>query len=194
MPNWCHNTLTVKSDDPADLARFVEAVKEHVDDDTLRKEYDSTFFIGDEKPTFADWVVTRRESRQPLSFETLVPCGTGDDWYESHLTKWGTKWDANFDGAVVALGGPEMDVDLTTKANGAVETPTVVVYKFDTAWSPPLPFVQSASELYPEIEFTLRWAEVGNEAAAQHRFVAGLEVEQEDLAVEDVLAPEEMWF
>lgn len=117
-----------------------------------------------------------------------------EGWYKWRVAAWGTKWDASFSGPFLALGGEEMDVDASVEAQGATLTPTVAVYKFDTAWAPPAPFVQSASEQFPDLEFTLRYGEPGEGYAGQLICLSGLTIEDEELTVEDVLAPEEMWF
>lgn len=117
-----------------------------------------------------------------------------EGWYTWRTAYWGTKWDASFGEPFMALGADDADVDVTTSALGETLTPTVAVYKFDTAWAPPVPFVESASELYPELEFVLRYGEPGNGIAGSVRVVGGVIVEDEELEVEDVLAPEEMWF
>lgn len=118
-----------------------------------------------------------------------------EGWYEWRLRHWGTKWDAAFGhGPMIAIGSHEMNVDATVEAQGATITPTVAVFKFDTAWSPPSPVVETASERFPELEFVLRYGEPGGGYAGEERYVAGVCVESEDLEVEEVLAPEEMWF
>lgn len=117
-----------------------------------------------------------------------------EGWYSWRLRAWGTKWDASFGEPFLALGSDEASVDETTAALGGTVTPTVAVYKFDTAWSPPTGFVESASEQFPELEFGLRFGEPGNGFAGIIRWLAGLTLEEEELAIEDVLAPEEMWF
>jgi len=118
-----------------------------------------------------------------------------EGWYEWRTSNWGSKWDASFDGPFMALSaGDETDLDASVETQGATVTPTVAVYKFDTAWSPPGPFVLTASERFPELEFVLRYGEPGNGYAGQIKCVAGVTVEDEELEVEDVLAPEEMWF
>lgn len=117
-----------------------------------------------------------------------------EGWYEWRLRHWGTKWDANFSGPALALGGPEMDVEVSTDAQGATLTPTVAIYKFDTAWSWPSPVIEAASEQFPELEFSLRYGEVGHGYAGEERYVAGVLIDSEELEIEDVLAPEEQWF
>lgn len=243
IPNWCHCTLTVQAEEPAELTKFVEAVLEPVDDESLRREYEEAFFT-DERPTFEQYAEKRRAERQPLSFSSLVPfneeewpseiatcylcsgtgerpggreqfgdewyagcngcngCnGTGESvvtggegWYRHHITKWGTKWDANFGGPHLALMSEEADLDASVEAQGVVQTPTTAIYKFDTAWSPPGAFVETASEMFPELEFTLQYGEPGVGFAGRARYVAGVCVEEEELEVDDVLAPEEQWY
>ena len=36
-----------------------------------------------------------------------------------------------------------------------------VVFHFDTAWSPPMPVIKRAAELYPALRFELRYFECG---------------------------------
>lgn len=119
-----------------------------------------------------------------------------EGWYTWRLSAWGTKWDASFskDGVMFAVGAEGMDPEITQKARGATITPTVAIYKFDTPWSPPSPVIETASDKFPELEFTLQFAEIGNGYAGREKYVAGLLIESEELEVEDVLAPEEMWF
>ena len=117
-----------------------------------------------------------------------------EGWYTWRVRNWGTKWDASFGEPFLALGASDADVDETTAALGGTITPTVAVYKFDTAWAPPALFVESASEQFPELEFELRFGEPGEGYAGSLRLVGGVLVEEQELEVEDVLAPEEMWF
>ena len=244
MPNWCHDTVIVQGDDPADIARFVEAVKEPIDESYLREKYDSTFFVGDEKISFEEYVKTVEERRIPFSFQAIDPyvpeewpdetetcrqCdGTGerpggreefgDEWYESnngcngchgsgtarkiggdgwylhHSTRWGTKWDASFDEPHVALGVKGMDVEACVAAKGVTESPTMVVYKFDTAWSPPSAAIRTASEQHPNLELVLRFGEPGGGFAGEEKYVAGVLVGGQELDIDDVLMPEERWF
>jgi hypothetical protein len=116
-------------------------------------------------------------------------------WYTWRIENWGTKWDAHFgDPFLVIRTEGSTDVEKCVEAKGATITPTVAIYKFDTAWSPPIPVVEAASERYPELEFTLTFGEPGAGYAGRVLCLAGLCVEDEELELEDVLAPEEMWF
>lgn len=121
--------------------------------------------------------------------------GTYEGWYSWRLENWGTKWDASFDGPFMALmTHDDADLDVSVETQGATVTPTVAVYKFDTAWGPPVPFVGGASERFKELEFVLRFGEPGNGFAGEVKYVAGVCMHDEELEVEEVLAPEEMWF
>lgn len=116
----------------------------------------------------------------------------GDGWYYWRLQHWGTKWNASFDGPGVAIGGEEMDISAT---GTVIVTADVVSYSFLTAWSPPYAVVEAAAERWPNLEFVLRWAEPGCGDAGETTWAGGIETDDEDdLAVEDVLADEEMWF
>lgn len=59
-----------------------------------------------------------------------------DNWYDWHCESWGTKWDAR----AVEL--------ITNKKNK-------LVYRFDTAWAPPIPWLQVVSKKFPSLEFVL---------------------------------------
>jgi hypothetical protein len=134
---------------------------------------------------------------RPLTFAAHVPEPAEHesyDWYSWRCDEWGTKWDASFGGPFVAFGAPEMDIDKSTAWQGVRRIGDELVYKFDTAWSPPMPWLVKASEQEPELAFVIRFAEVGNDYAGEIKVVQGLVIEEQGLEVEDVLEPEEMWF
>lgn len=115
-------------------------------------------------------------------------------WYEWRLQNWGCKWDASFDGPFMAMGAEGADPEACADAMGSVLTPTAAVYKFDTPWSPPVPFICWATVDFPELHFSLQFGEPGNGFAGIVEYKAGQLLREEELEVEDVLAPEEMWF
>ncbi len=67
----------------------------------------------------------------------------GYEWCRKH---WGTKWNA-------------CRVETGTLTNCG-EDGTVEMH-FSTAWSPPLPVIRKASEMFPELDFELRYFERG---------------------------------
>jgi hypothetical protein len=174
MPNWCHNVLTVRGE-----PETVKAYADHI-----------------------------RTDEQPLSFHADVPMpddpepddptfGPGSifdgGWYGWALQHWGTKWDASFSAPFVAIGSEDADVELSVETNGAQQADGTVIYKFDTAWSPPVPWLIRTSELHPELEFKLTFGEAGNGYAGLVTAQAG-EHEEQEMPIEAVLNPEEMWF
>lgn len=93
------------------------------------------------------------EGESPFDFERFVPrperYRSGDlDDFDWCIENWGTKWNAFH----VSRGDPEP---------GLTDDTIEVVYNLDTAWSPPLPVIQKASELFPLLSFELRYFECG---------------------------------
>lgn len=82
-----------------------------------------------------------------LSFEAFISCPNSDtddgwnviDWRIAH---WGTKWDALYTTLVV-------------------DTPDQLVYRFDTAWSPPERWLSEMEKQYPRLVFEHLYAEPG---------------------------------
>ncbi len=105
-----------------------------------------------------------RNSRNPdpLNFHSLFPIPdeimkigyheAGYDWERAH---WGCKW-----GACHA----EM-VDLTDQQ---------LLYQFDTAWTPPEPFVEAVSRRYPKLKFYLHYEEGGEDFEGESVFENGV--------------------
>ncbi len=167
MPNWCHNTLIIEADDHRLIEEFVEAVRD------------------DEDPA------------QKLSFAKLVPepgspDDSGYDWYSWRIENWGTKWDANFGAPFMALGTENSSPAETFQ--GGFENVGRFTWKFETAWSPPVPWVVAASDKHPNIKFTLRYGEPGNDFAGQVVCRGGRIVSDEELPIDQVLDETEMWF
>jgi hypothetical protein len=173
MPNWCHNTLDVTGLEKK-LAEFVEHAKLKDGDRVVQP---LTFAADVPEPEFGD-------------SEGMFP-----DWYSWRVANWGTKWDASFNSSsMIAFGHEDMDLEKSIEAQGAQGTSMATVYKFDTAWSPPAAWLAKTAEKWPELTFVLRYGEVGGGFAGQVTYVNGKQTEDLELAVEDVLAPEEMWF
>lgn len=227
MPNWCHNTLTVRGES-GELRHFVETVRES-DEQPLSfaklvpEPTEEEYAAMDEQNKVlcrmcaghgdlpasqeqasergANWYPwmdpAEREDRtcNVCSGEgRALPSLVGSAWRLWRGTNWGCKWDASFSGPFLALGAEGATVDACVEAQGATLTPEVAVYKFDTPWAPASPFVEAASEQFPELEFEMRFGEPGVGFAGVERYVGGLCVEQEEREIDEILAPEEMWF
>lgn len=65
-------------------------------------------------------------------------------WYDWNVENWGTKWDAC-----------HVDVDFTNLDEGTL------VYRFDTAWTPPIPVVQAMQAALPNMRIRLHGIEPG---------------------------------
>lgn len=166
MPNWCHNKLTVTGR-PEAVARFVEAVK---------------------------------SDEQPLDFERVCPTplelvdergSGGDSWHGWRLDHWGTKWNACFDGPLIAVGAA--DAEVPHKRTPIID-PGKAFYAFETAWSPPLPIIAVLAGRHQDVEIELVFAEAGEDFAGCVAYKSGKLVSAQRLDVEQVLTPEEMWF
>lgn len=76
----------------------------------------------------------------PFDFNKIIPMpeeyNEGSKWYYWRIENWGTKWNAS--------GG---------YSDGAG------YFMFDTAWSTPVPIIKRLSELFKDIEFSVRYAD-----------------------------------
>jgi len=109
MPNWTANSVIITANNNAQQNKI--------------KELHDRMFSGDE--TFLDGL-----------FEYFVPSSKGDDWYQSNIDNWGTKWDAT-------------DVVLENS-----DETTFIHLTFDTAWSPPEAFYDNLNKQGYTVEAT----------------------------------------
>jgi hypothetical protein len=164
-PNWCHNTLDVTGP-PDEIRRFVEHAALRLAD------------LDEEDRAYVNAQHAETEAQA--------------EW---RVTNWGTKWDASFSGgSMIAMGQEGMDVEASQESRGAQVVRDAAVYKFDTAWSSPIPWVAAAAQRWPELTLTLQFAEVGSGYAGRVAYRGTECLEEVELSVEDVLAPEERWF
>lgn len=112
MPNWCENSLTITGEN-----------------EEIRKFKEENTIIVDGELT--------------LSFNLMVtlPQEEEDNWYDWHVTYWGTKWDLS--NCIIN------------------DTGNILNFNFDTAWSPPENWVIYVSPYYPNLSFELKYAEAG---------------------------------
>ena len=86
---------------------------------------------------------------EPLNFHSLVPvpdellkAGYDKAGYDWEKANWGCKWGA-------------------CNAELVDEEKRWLVYQFDTAWSPPVEFIERAAKLWPTLTFLLEYEELG---------------------------------
>jgi hypothetical protein len=156
MPNWCYNKLIV-SGPSQQLKRFVERVRSF-DDAGNEIPLDFETLI----PTPPELLRKQRKYDDKLHLYlkriTADPGIDNDDWYTFRVRRWGTKW----------------NLDNETERE---ERPGEVIYTFNTAWSPPLPWIKTASEQFPDLLFGIVYDDPTNDIIDADAFRAGKSVE-----------------
>jgi hypothetical protein len=124
---------------------------------------------------------------QPLHFEAFYPPPKDAaregllDWFSDH---WGTKWDACFSRPLI---GKKNEVGFYIEEGCAT-------YRFDTAWAPPIYWLEHVSAEWPELKFSLSWGEPGMGFGGRALYINGDTEGIEEGNAEDYLAPDEIWF
>ena len=77
-----------------------------------------------------------------FSFEGTLPRGDRKDWYDWSVENWGTKWDA------CESHIHHNDINYFSVS-------------FDTAWSPPINWIDNIMQDFPDLSFTLDYEEPG---------------------------------
>lgn len=162
MPNWCENVLQVRGI-AAERAEF------------RRRGGGSVLSLAGHVPPPDPYppLEAYADSMHPLVLMMRAQPETFDDWYLWRTIHWGCKWDlAAEDVQVIDL---QMEDD-----TGTLE------YRFLSPWSPPTPWLHSASVAHPELVFTLYGLEQAND------FACRLEVRSGVALSERVESPETM--
>jgi hypothetical protein len=158
MPNWCENQLTVLGS-VFELDQFIKEVAEETEEGKTALSFGKIvpmpeelkdMHIGgmtiDGKQVTA-WREVKGENGKmqfiPVDEDAMRKKHGYCNWYQWSLANWGTKW------GVFDVREPEM------------LSSTRAVYRFDTAWSPPVPLVEAAARKYPSLTFDLRFWEGG---------------------------------
>jgi len=160
MPNWVYNSLQI--DGPAE---DISAVKKQLNQPFQRQhdqwnpatgkmELQDTVYSN---PVFAFWNIIKPTNLEaynkqadhtlPMEEQLLFK---GENWYDWNVTNWGTKWDV-----AVYDNDKYPETELMDEEDWTDRT----AYRFNTAWSPPLPAIATLSEQYPNLEFTLSYEE-----------------------------------
>ena len=86
------------------------------------------------------------------------------NWYNHNWNEYGVKWDVPIHDVYMSNWERELQLD------------------FDTAWSPPIEFIQKLSVKYPELDINLKYSESGNDFGGNIDFVGGDIVYEDDLS------------
>jgi hypothetical protein len=152
MPNWCSNKFSVTGE-PEKLAIFLQALGED-----RMFSFQKLVPMPEELKDIAtggckidgvahtEWLETP-DGPKALTEEfrkEMVEKHGHLDWYHWSIANWGTKWDVGND---IELHGDPKYGELYCH--------------FDTAWGPPIEFLNTLSIRYPELTFSLYYAEGG---------------------------------
>lgn len=148
MPNWVSNDLTIEGN-PELVIKLKEQVgKSYVY--PIENNGDLAYSIVEKtvNSPFSFWNViapTDMEAyhSQPI-FDKENPLWSGNDWYNWNSREWGSKWDTS---------NAELVSEQTNGDN------LVLVYSYETAWSPATEVLKKLSAQYPELLFTLEFEE-----------------------------------
>ena len=140
MPNWCENTLGVNGE-PGKLRAFRKSVKGVAPESGEEVLLDENKLIPyPEKFRKMDAEAHQWDKEHPNDRAGRGPDGFNSGGYEWCIANWGTKWGFQ-------------DVEVIHENEGSV------TYFFLTAWSPPLPLIRKAGELFPNLDFHLEYNE-----------------------------------
>ena len=166
MPNWVFNTLTIQGNKSE-----IDYIKTRLNQpftkiennwDTEKWElvegeytYSNPVFCFHniynhiEDGVDVETYMSQRDHSQDLQ-EVLKY--KGNNWYEWNIRNWGTKWD-------VPVNDNDNYSDTQLVEHKSEGEDQWLIYKFDTAWSPPVPAMQKLSKLVPNCVVTLSYEE-----------------------------------
>lgn len=150
MPNWVYNTLTIKGSEEE-----IATVKAQLGKPIQKRYANDKEVTSYSNPIISFWnIIAPPDDKLDEYFGTHGYANgekqgeTEYNWYNFNNSKWGTKWD-------IAV----RDEDEYSDTSLEVELPTVLSYRFNTAWSPPLPVIEELSLQYPKLAITLEYEE-----------------------------------
>ena len=223
MVNWCHNRLAVLGPQdplerfcslaqagrqPLSLARLVaqppdldrrETVPHAVVRNAIAQgatEAEQVWRQLDER--CAEQAVRAALSQDAVALLERLGVSVPDErlgreaWRQRH---WGTERDVVFDAAELEMViGLDPDERPEVRSGSLLRVDDCAVYSFYSAWTPPAAAIRRAAERHPRLRFALRFAEPGTGIAGELRLCGAEGLDEEcELAVEDVLPPEERW-
>jgi len=155
MPNWCENILEAQGPEE-EIRRFLDETGPILSFDSI-VPMPAELWDAD-SPLRPPWNAGSHALAlwQQRQAELRRKYGA-TDWHDWAIKHWGTKWNA---------------CAVRQEGRG---------YVFDTAWGPPLPVIQALSAKYPDLRFTLTYAEPGNYFGGYAIYRNGNLVEETDI-------------
>ena len=120
-------------------------------DNGLRRKAIVKYTNSDDGKILFHTEYTTAPTREKDSFQSrrLRKLHGADNWYDWSINKWGTKWNSYHD--EVEYDGEES-----------------LVYKFDTAWSPPEPVIHALREKFEDLSISAFFDEPGMQIAGYY--------------------------
>ena len=141
MPNWCWNNLEVHGDE-IQLREFVEKSLVSPEENEI---HDRTgFSFNGTYPMHEDLNITSGTQTQDEKEQAIINKAKYgyENWYDWRCDEWGTKWDA-------------------CEPNIQHNNIDYFAVSFETAWAPPIAWIQNIMKDYPGLQFTLEYDEPG---------------------------------
>lgn len=152
MPNWVYNNLRIEGSEEQ-----IAKVKAQLNKPFQKKYGEDKEVSIYSNPIISFWnIIAPPDDKLDEYFGTHGYAEGGKqgdtplNWYNFNNREWGTKWD-------IAVSDGEKHSDTTLEE----ESKTSLHYRFNTAWSPPLPAIEQLSLQYPKLEITLNYEEEG---------------------------------
>jgi len=159
MPNWVYSTLEISGSEDQ-----IQKVKEQLNAPYERKhknygkdveEKGEWSIVKYSNPIISFWNICRPPDDKLDEYDTVNGFVDGKEsgktpfnWYNFNNREWGTKWDV---GVSDDQKYPETEI--------VSFSPTHIIYRLQTAWSPPIEAIEKLSTQHPELEITLDWEE-----------------------------------
>lgn len=151
MPNWVHNSVAI-SGNKESLNKLKEQLNQPITKNFPEPVFNKETKVWDKipatqiysNPVFSFWNVIA-----PTDLEAYYGEESGDSAYWWNNRNWGTKWDV-----AVLDGDKYSNTELLD-----TEEDDLLLYQFETAWSPVPEIFEILSKKYPELEFQYEYEE-----------------------------------
>tara|TARA_R110002096_G_scaffold410610_1_gene610370 strand:- start:10 stop:750 length:741 start_codon:yes stop_codon:yes gene_type:complete len=138
MPNWCWNNLNVSGNEKQ-LQKFVEKSMSTYDDGTERFIFNGTYPMP---KTLRITAGSHLSFIEKIKRYINIKLYGHDNWYNWSIANWGTKWDASEPSI------QHNDIDYFSVS-------------FETAWAPPVDWIDHIMQDFPDLCFELEYQEEG---------------------------------
>jgi len=141
IPNWCSNKLVV-SGEGKEIKRFKKLATANIPKDEKDFKTDLSLASLFPEPNYIK-VKVKPAFPKLSSYKTKKDGYVNSEsaWWDWRVQNWGTKWD--------------IEATLDCDEEGYLE------YYFDSAWSPPVEWLQKVAKDFPELSFRLHYDEPG---------------------------------